>query len=701
MMDVVSCVWFKHNIWMVVLAAALCALGSLAMVELFSRAVDNRGYQRLGWAFLAAVSAGSSIWCTHFVAILAFEPGAPVEIDATLTVLSLLVAIAGAAVGVVVALGSAFRGMPSLGGALLGLAISAMHYFGMLAYRVPGLVEWRVSYVVASVVMAAGFSALAAGLVVRTPDQRRKFAAALALTAGIVTLHFTGMAAFRVTLLRIDVGATNDAATRALALAVVCAGVVVLATGVVSFLIDTGVRSDAYQKLRFLAMNDSLTGLPNRAAFHEFLNLQIAETDRRQKSFALIDIDLDGFSDVNDFNGHSVGDEVLQVVASRIAELSSQDAWVARVGGDEFAGVYRYKDRAQLRRLLEDLRAKIMAPMRIEESDVSVGASVGVAIYPEDASERETLINNADLAMYRAKDDPQQKICFYKSEMGEAVRTRRRLTAELREAIDRSELEMYYQVQKSVSSGEIVGYEALLRWKHSKLGFIPPSEFIPLAESCELILPIGAWALRTACEQAASWAAPCKVAVNVSAVQFAHANLPRLVHETLLQTGLSPSRLELELTESTILADKQRSLDTLRRIKALGVSIALDDFGTGYSSLETLRTFHFDKIKLDRFFMCEIESSDSAKAILRAVLTLGRGLKIPVLAEGIETETQLSMMKFEGCSEAQGYLLGRPAPLRQHILEGRIQVLDAASLAQEPARPQREPRRSTPYSMSA
>ena len=246
--------------------------------------------------------------------------------------------------------------------------------------------------------------------------------------------------------------------------------------------------------------------------------------------------------------------------------------------------------------------------------------------------------------------------------------------------MDNNQLDIHYQVQTSVSTGEILGYEALLRWEHPQRGFIPPAEFIPLAEESGLILQMGEWVLRTACAKAASWEPKYKVAVNLSPVQFAHTDLPKLVLEVLVETGLSPDRLELELTESTIFADKERSLHMLRQIKGLGVSIALDDFGTGYSSLDTLRAFPFDKIKLDHSFMSEIESSPQAKAIIRAVLALGKSLDIPILAEGIETQGQLTLLGTEGCDEAQGYFLGRPAPLYQIVISGQITLTASAPL---------------------
>jgi EAL domain-containing protein (putative c-di-GMP-specific phosphodiesterase class I) len=276
--------------------------------------------------------------------------------------------------------------------------------------------------------------------------------------------------------------------------------------------------------------------------------------------------------------------------------------------------------------------------------------------------------------MYRAKTDPSQSVCYYDTEIGAAVRDRRVLANDLRHAISNDELDVHYQVQTSVTDGAIRGYEALLRWTHPERGAISPARFIPLAESNGLILALGEWVLRRACKDASRWEPGYKVAVNLSSVQLAHTNLPDLVARVLKDSGLQADRLELELTETAVVKDKVRSLDFIQQIKALGVSVALDDFGTGYSSLDTLRTFPFDKIKLDRSFVEGLNSDERALAIIRAVLALGRSLSIPVLAEGIETSDQLALLRSEACDEAQGYLLGRPIPVGKLAAEGGPQA---------------------------
>ena len=443
---------------------------------------------------------------------------------------------------------------------------------------------------------------------------------------------------------------------------------------------DITASKNAEARISHMALNDALTGLPNRTSFNERIDRELARAAVKGGKVALVAIDLDRFKEINDLRGHCAGDEVLKTLAQRMHAVLEEGEFLARIGGDEFSAVLWFHDQAALENMLARFEAALTETIRLDEYEVLPGASIGVAIYPDDAQNRTSLINNADLAMYRAKGNLSNAVCFYEQSMDETVRARRTLENDLRDAVANNRLMLHYQVQTSVSTGEIKGYEALLRWPHPQRGFVSPADFIPLAEANGLILQIGEWVLRTACMEAAAWEPPYKVAINLSPVQFVHADLPKLVLKVLTETGLAPDRLELELTESTIFADKERSLHILRQIKALGVSIALDDFGTGYSSLDTLRAFPFDKIKLDRSFMIEVESSPQAKAIIRAVLALGKSLHIPVLAEGIETQGQLSLLSSEGCDEAQGFLLGRPAPLDMIVGSGQIAMSNAAHL---------------------
>ncbi|WP_421915514.1 putative bifunctional diguanylate cyclase/phosphodiesterase [Mesorhizobium sp.] len=685
-MRVISCIATEHNLWLVLLAALTCVTGCWVTIGLFDRARKTADVQMKGWLFLTAVAAGSSIWCTHFIAMLAYRPEAPISFDPFLTMISLIIAIAGAGAGFVLASGMLSRVIPELGGCVVGIAISAMHYTGMMAYHVAGIVEWDPGYVAASVIISMVFSAAAIGQAVRRPFVWSHYLAMGLLVLAIVGLHFTGMAAVSVTPLSFMTSGTNPDILEAMAVAVAVVGLIVAATGFASHLIDERGRLESFERLQHLALNDSLTGLANRVSFNDRLDDEIERAREDEETMtAVIVIDLDRFKEINDLRGHAAGDQALKIVARRLAKLTGDGEFVARLGGDEFAAIKRFKDQNDLLGLVSRLEKSLFEPLQLEDFEIATGASIGVAVYPRDGDDRERLVSNADLAMYRAKNDVSRAVCFYESNMDEAARARRALANDLRLAIERGELSLHYQVQTSVSTGAICGYEALLRWTHPERGMIAPSEFIPIAEENGSILAIGEWVLRTACAEAASWASDYKIAVNLSPVQFAHADLAKLVHHILVETGLSPRRLELELTESTIVADKFRTLHVLRQIKALGVTIAIDDFGTGYSSLDTLRSFPFDKIKLDRSFMADVERSPQAKAIVRAVLTLGRSLEIPVLAEGVETHDQLSILQVEGCNEAQGYFLGRPRPIDQILSQLTPQVPAIAAIASQSA----------------
>ncbi|MDO9417643.1 EAL domain-containing protein [Pararhizobium sp.] len=437
---------------------------------------------------------------------------------------------------------------------------------------------------------------------------------------------------------------------------------------------DVTERKQSEAKIAYLARHDALTGLPNRLQFIDTLEAAIAAAEPLRQRVAVIGIDLDHFKDINDIYGHAVGDTVLQTISSRIIGKIIDRESVARFGGDEFVALKTYVSDSELNDFVLRLETALLEKVEIEGTMIGPGASIGVAVYPQDGDSCDKLLNNADLAMYRAKASIEQKICFYEASMDEAARARRATAKDIWTAMEKQQFFLHYQIQRSVLTEEITGYEVLLRWKHPLRGLVSPAEFIPIAEECGAIVALGDWVLETACREAAEWALQHKIAVNLSALQLVNSNLVDKVASVLKATGLAPSRLELEVTETAIIADKGRALHILRQIKALGVTIAIDDFGTGYSSLETLRSFPFDKIKLDRSFVCELETSKQAKAIVRAVLALGRSLEVPVLAEGVETREQMKVLRIEGCNEVQGFLFGRPNTLSElsntmHIYE--------------------------------
>jgi diguanylate cyclase (GGDEF)-like protein len=448
---------------------------------------------------------------------------------------------------------------------------------------------------------------------------------------------------------------------------------------------DLQARKDAEQHIYFLAHHDALTSLPNRSHFNARVDQEIAALTPGNR-FAVLCLDLDRFKQVNDLFGHSAGDKLLQTIAARVTAVLGERQMMARLGGDEFAILMPdVANPAAASRLaetvLEALRTSGDAP------DTHISTSIGIALSPDDATDRQSLLTYADTALYRAKTEGRNTYRFFEARMGVEVRERRMLEHDLRHAIARDELRLVYQPQQEIQSGKITGFEALLRWKHPTRGEISPAVFIPIAEETGAILQIGDWVLRTACREAASWTQALKIAVNVSAVQLYNPKFVQELHQILLEFGLSPRRLEIEITETALVRDFNRALGMLRQIKALGICIAMDDFGTGYSSLSNLRAFPFDRIKIDGSFIKSVNSNGQAATIVRAVLGLGRGLGLPVLAEGVETDAELQFLQDELCDEVQGYLLGRPAAIGsfRNLTHAEIASDASGNLALRPA----------------
>jgi len=664
MITVLNCIATQHEAWLTTLAALICLVGSAITLNLVRKAAKCHGAVRYGWHFLVAIASGSTVWSTHFVAMLAYEPSAPVVLLPDLTILSLVIAVVGTGIGFVVMTGGFPRFAPVIGGAMVGASIAAMHYIGMLAYRVDGLIEWNMDYFYASIVLAVLFGSLSGQVLMRLRYPTSYRLAVLTFTIAIVSLHFTGMAAMTVT----PMNYLQEAALAdkfALAVSVGGVGLLVLCTALASYLIDSHVQSSNLRQLQHIARHDSLTGLPNRTQFVERLNREKINADNGHYRIALIGIDLDRFKEVNDLYGHAAGDRLLCEISARMTEHLESGELIGRFGGDEFAALKTFEDEDDLRSFMSRLNTALCDLVDLGNAVVRPGASLGIAIYPTDADDVEKLLSNADMAMYRAKQSIEDKICYYESSMDEAARKRAALARDIWTAIDENQFFLNFQVQRSMKDGGVSGYEVLLRWRHPVHGLVPPTVFIPIAEESGVITQLGEWVLRAACREAASWPVARRIAVNISPLQLSHTGLVETVRDILTETGLSPKLLELEVTESAIIRDQARALHILREIKALGVSIAIDDFGTGYSSLATLRSFPFDKIKLDRSFVTDLEQNVQSKAFVRAILALGQSLDIPVLAEGVETQSQMDILQEEGCNQVQGFLLGYPAPAIQ------------------------------------
>ena len=783
MYRVLTCLTTEHDWRLVVLAGTICWFASAVAVSLFHRARASQGRARATWVALDAAVGGCGIWATHFVAMLAYDPGAGAGYSIPVTLLSLVFAISIVALGLCIALASPRQWVIALGGAVIGGGVAAMHYTGMAALELPAFIVWSSGLVVTSIVFGSVFAAIALLIASRRDNPAYTLAATGLLTIAIVSHHFTAMgaitlipdptlgsdglsisptalsfltavAAFAVLGLSLlaamidrrakgalqsqkvllDSALANmsqglcmfDADGRILlfneryvelmdrsgmplqgrllvdvlrelkavgewdgdpdeffasVLAEAGAGRTVTKTlgrngrslrvvdqpmkggGWVATFEDITEWQAAQEQISHMARHDALTNLPNRTLFREQLEkaLRLA---KRSDQLAVLCLDLDHFKDINDSLGHPVGDVLLKEVAQRLGECITEHDTVARLGGDEFAVVQFCSDcdPSAVASLASHVVEKVSAPYEIAGHQLVIGVSIGISLAPEDGKNPDELLKKADLALYRAKEDGRGTYRFFETGMDARAQARRLLELDLRAALHRDEFEVYYQPIRDVAKDVVVSFEALARWNHSLRGMIPPANFIPLAEETGLIVPIGEWVLRQACMDAAGWSQDVGVAVNLSPVQFKNPNLVSTVKEALRASGLPAHRLELEITESVLLQNSEATLSVLHELRGFGVRISLDDFGTGYSSLSYLRSFPFDKIKIDRSFVTELATRDDSMAIVRAVTGLGKSLGIVTTAEGVETDAQFELLRREGCTQAQGYLFSRPRP---------------------------------------
>ena len=447
--------------------------------------------------------------------------------------------------------------------------------------------------------------------------------------------------------------------------------------------LDVTERQHTEAKIAHMAQHDSLTGLPNRTLFRERLEQALARARRRNHKSALLMLDLDRFKEINDTFGHPVGDALLKIVAERLRECCRETSTIARLGGDEFAVIEDISDDAREATIVaERIQRSLGAPYDVGGYRLVSGASIGIAIMPNDGTGSDEIVKNADLALYRAKEVGRGSHRFFEPEMDRHMRARHTLEHELRNALVNGEFEIHYQPFVDARSGETAGCEALLRWNHPTRGLVMPGEFIALAEETGLIVPIGEWVLMIACAEATKWPAHTKISINISPAQFKSTELVPAVVSALDMSDLAPHRLELEVTETAIMHDSASVFDTLRQLRGLGVRIALDDFGTGYSSLSFLQRFSFDKVKIDRAFTNELFSQqDESRTIARAVVRFAVSLGKTTTAEGVETKEQAEFLCAEGCSELQGYYLGRPRPSAEFAQVTRARLKVAATAA--------------------
>lgn len=666
----------QHSNWMVAMAVVVCVLGGCLSAKLMRRLVVASGKRKRLQVFLSGMIGATTIWSTHFVAMLAHEPDYPHGFEGLRTVVSLGVAMVG--VTLAMALLGYARGFWKFlgGGTVFGVSVAIMHYVGMSAYVVPGRLVWDVRIMAASVLFGAFFGVIAFQRITRPITRLCWLGAGVMMALSICTMHFTGMAAFTVDLVPFATMPEEAVHDHVLGGFVFGVTAVLFFVGFVGMTIETNMEREALGKIETTVYHDPLTGLPNRLLAAKRAREIAARLEQDiTRRVAVITIDLNRFKEVNNFYGAAAGDAVLIETARRLNLACQGDDFLARLGGDEyviFKTDFRRVD--EVKAFAERLHARLVEPLLFTDRYISIDAAIGIATSVEEGRDLDDLTRKSELAMTQAKAASGQYVAMFSAEIQEQNRDRIMLINDLRHAAEMDEFRLVYQMQNIVDTRAPVGFEALLRWHHSTRGLIPPADFIPLAEETGLICEIGIWVLRRACLDAAAWDEPYRIAVNVAPQQLAQPSFLEHLSDILMESRLEPDRLELEVTEASIIDDRAHTLKVMHQIKEMGVCIAMDDFGTGYSSLATLRAFPFDKIKIDRSFIRDVHLDNQRTAIVRSILLLGHALEIPVLAEGVEVEDELAFLKEERCEYVQGFLFGRP--MSSDVINGLVLTAD-------------------------
>lgn len=677
----------SYDSLLVLVSLFVAILASYTALDMAARIATAQKQVAKWWLIGGAFAMGVGIWSMHFVGMLAFRLPIPLGYDLPITFLSLTIAIVSSAFALWLVSQKRLPWPRLICGALLmGAGVSCMHYTGMAAMRMMPQVQYIPSLFILSIliaVVASGAALWIAFFQRRRTSRIRLFRVIAASVMGlaIVGMHYTGMAAAQFPLGSVcgAVGAGVDNGW--LALLIVIVTLAVLSIALIISLLDmrmelkTSVLENslarANKELTHLVLHDNLTQLPNRILMEDRLDQAIQEADLESGRFAVMFMDLDGYKGVNDVFGHHTGDLLLVEVAQRIRERVSPHDTIARIGGDEFVLLAKVSEPADAAGIAEKLVAALGSPFAIDGHELRVSVSIGVAMYPGNGRSQDDLLRNADAAMYHAKTQGRNGYSFFESSMNSNVREQLKLLQDLRVALERQELILYYQPKFDALTQAVIGAEALLRWQHPTRGMIPPDDFIPLAEKTGLIVPIGEWVLDEACRQMAQWRdigyGNWTIAVNLSSLQVDHVGLVPTVRETLERYDLDPSFLTLEVTESTAMHDVDASMRVLQQLSDMGVRISIDDFGRGYSSLLYLKRLPASELKIDRGFVHDLTQDSEDAAIVSAIIALGQTLNLKIVAEGVETVAQQEFLTHLGCNSLQGFLLGRPMPADQFI----------------------------------
>ncbi|MBV7543179.1 bifunctional diguanylate cyclase/phosphodiesterase [Acidovorax sp. sic0104] len=683
----------SYNLFVVAASFAIAMLASYVTLDLARRV--RTAHRRVGLAWWAAGSIvmGTGIWSMHFLGMQAFRLPIAIGFSGGLTLASWLAAVGASAMALQLASRETFGRAPlALGALVMGAGISAMHYIGMAAMEMaPGIV-WNPLLVAASVLIAvlASATALLIFKLLRQvqPAQRLPYqlAASFVMAVAICGMHYTGMAAASFAMGSVCLSAGELGGTGLTAMVIIATGMLLVSTLFTSILDarlqataerltlslqDSNTRLQAANdELQKRAFADALTGLPNRLLFedrliHALLRLDRTNHHRVEDRLAVLFVDLDGFKPINDSFGHAAGDVILRSAAERLQRQARESDTVARVGGDEFLILLEdVTDVAACVTMANRVLAALSQPFDVSGKKVQIACSIGIVVHP-DHGERGKLVANADAAMYAAKRAGGGCYALFEPHMGSDASEQLELQNDLRQAIDRGELALHYQPKIDGTRGQISGVEALLRWNHPRHGMVSPLVFIALAERFGLIGRLGNWVINEACRQTAEWARSglrMRVAINLSVHQLRESGLAERIEQALLRHGLDASQLLCEITESVAMEDIKATQRTFEGLARIGVFLSIDDFGTGYSSLNYLRQLPAQQLKIDRSFVNDLESSDDARAVVAAVVSLAHALGLRVVAEGVETSGQRDILLGMGCDELQGFFYARPMP---------------------------------------
>lgn len=674
---------------LVLISLCVAILASYTALDLSGRIATARGRTQYLWIAGGALAMGFGVWSMHFIGMLALQLPLALGYDLGLTLWSLLVAILSSGFALWLVSQPRLPALQLLFGALImGAGISAMHYSGMAALRMQPGIDYDPALFGLSLVIAVGASAAALSIAFRlrrqTPYVRlMRGGAAVIMGLAIVGMHYTGMAAANFPIGSFCGAAIDGLSGNGLDNLVLVSSLAVLVIALLTSIFDarldarTAALADsltlANEELTQLALHDTLTGLPNRILLADRIGQAMSKVAEQGGCFSLMYIDLDGFKPVNDAFGHHLGDRLLREVALRLREqLRSQDT-LARIGGDEFVLLVRLLEPDDAPQVAARQVGLLSRAFRVDEHELLISASVGIALYPGNGLTAEELLMNADAAMYHAKGAGKNGYSFFDASMNTNARKQLQLLQDLRQALELQQFRLHYQPKFDASNSRPVGAEALLRWEHPQQGLLLPENFIDLAEKTGLIIPIGDWVLNEACRQMRIWFdqgySHWRIAVNLSALQFCYSGLVDSVVAALERHRLPANSLTLEITETTAMSDADASMVVLQRLSQMGVDLSIDDFGTGYSSLMYLKRLPANELKIDRGFVRDLEHDSDDAAIVSAIVALGQALGLRIVAEGVETDTQQSFLTTLGCDALQGFLLGEPLPAEQFMAD--------------------------------